>query len=55
MIILNGPAEVLCLTQDAGRKAVLGALRHYLQEERGWGLRKVWKTVREMKQVVAAM
>ncbi|MFA5377429.1 MAG: sigma factor [Dehalococcoidia bacterium] len=55
MIILNGPAEVLCLAQGAGRKAVLGTLRHYLQEERGWGLRKIWKTIREMKQVVAAM
>lgn len=55
MIILDGPAEVLHLAQDAGRKAALGALRHYLQEERGWGLRKIWKTIRELKQQVATL
>jgi hypothetical protein len=55
MIILNGPGELLDLAQDAGRKAVLGALRIYLQKECGWGLRKVWKTIREMKQLTAAM
>ena len=54
-IVLNGPAEVLQLAQDAGRKAVLGALRHYLQKERGWGLRKIWRTFREMKQLTATL
>lgn len=54
-IILNGPAEVLGLAQDTGRKVALGALRRYLREERGWAWPKIWTTIRSLKIEVARL
>ncbi len=55
MIVLNGPSEVLHLTQDSGRKAVLGALSRYLRGEKGWTWPKIWKTIQDMKQACAIL
>ena len=55
MIILNGPAEVLDLTAGMTPKAIRGALRRYLRNEKNWSWPKIWGAIRTMKSEVASL
>lgn len=53
-IILNGPAEVLEIGTGGCRKITAEMIKTYLRNK-GYSYSKVWKTIRELKQQVAAL
>lgn len=53
-IILNGPAEVLEIGAGGCRKITTGMIKTYLRNQ-GWSYTRIWKTVRKLKQQVAAL
>lgn len=55
MLFLTGPAEVLKIVGDESKKEIRGRLVHHLHKKQGWSLRQVFKTFREIKQVVATL
>lgn len=54
MIILNGPAEILKLGTDGGKKITAGAIKNFLRSK-GWSWPKIWKTIHALKAEVAAL